>query len=105
MSYFVEQRIYYPRGADPRIELHERAAPTLGVYYRGQGRYMVATNRIGTRQLTHTGTLLWKPEKYVATRWCRFDFETACRMAAEHVDDLRMSGDLTWAEYLESLHD
>lgn len=100
--YFVEQRIYYPQGADPAIESHERTAPTLGVYYRGHGLYMVATDGGGTRQLTHTGTLLYKPEQHEARRWCRFDFDTACQMAEQHVDDLRMAGDISWAEYQEA---
>ena len=100
MHHFVDnERIYYPTGADPADPWHEHNAPTLGVYARGDGKYMVSVDRYGSRQLTSHGTLLWKPEKSHSERWCRFSFEEACRLAEQYVDTLKV-GTLTWVDVM-----
>ena len=96
MSAYIEERIYYPSGADPD-DWNDRVYQ-IGVYWRGNGKWMVATSREGHRQLSRTGRWLFLPLKMTAMRWCRFDFETACALAAKHVDDYRINGK-TWADY------
>lgn len=96
MSAYIEERTYYPTGCDR--DSYDAFAFQVGVYYRGGGKWCVATSRAGHVQMTHTGKWLYLPLKMTAMRWCRFDFETACELAAKHVNARKVNG-LTWAEW------
>lgn len=93
---YIEERIYLPDGM--AIDDRERHAFQVGVFYRGGGCWMVASSREGHQQLTHTGRWLWSPPKFVAIRWCRHDFDTACRLAEAARNDRVVSG-RTWAQW------
>lgn len=93
---FIEERTYHPEGMDP--DDYEAHSFKVGVYYRGKGKWCVAREREGHHQLSVTGKWLWLPLKMVAMRWCRFDFETACRLAEEHVDGVTVGG-RTWKQW------
>lgn len=95
---YVEERTYYPDGCS--FEDVNKRNFQVGVYYRGQGKWMVATEREGYRQLTHTGKWLQYPQKFLAMRWCRHDFETACQLAEAAVNNMKLRG-LTYAEWTE----
>ena len=99
---YIEERTYYPTGYDPDNPKHKYnvIAYTLGVYYRGDGRWMVSPQREGHSQMTHTGRLLWLPRKFQQMRWCRFDFETACALAEQNVDKLDTLRGRTWADLM-----
>lgn len=101
MVMYIEERTYYPTGYDQTIDWHKYniSGLTLGVYYRGDGKFMVATNREGWQQWTHTGKVLHMPQKFQQMRWCRHDFVTACRLAERYVDAVKCNG-RTWVEWL-----
>lgn len=98
---YIEERTYYPTGYDPKDPWHtwNVSGLALGVWYRGDGKWMVSPYREGHEQLSRTGKWLWLPLKMTAMRNCRFDFETACRLAEEAVDSRRQNG-RTWVEWL-----
>ena len=98
---YVEERLYYPSGFDANDEWHVNNVYswTLGVYYRGDGKWMVSTGREGHRQVSSTGKFLWLPLKMTAMRHCRHDFATACRLAETVIDKIVMNGK-TWAEVM-----
>lgn len=92
----IEERIYYPTGCDPDdINAHSFA---VHVTWRGQGKWMVSRMRSTHHQMSRTGKWLWCPLKMVQMRWCRFDFETACRLAEAAVNDVSING-RTWAQW------
>jgi len=93
---YIEERTYYPAGCD--LDNTHKEYFKVGVYYRGQGKWMVAQEREGHFQLTHTGKWLDFPQKFQAMRWCRHDFETACKLAEAAVESRELYG-LTWAEW------
>lgn len=94
---YYEERVYLPLGADR--DHPEARSFQVGVYYRGDGKWLVSHGgREAHEQLSQTGKWLWCPEKMNQMRWCRFDFETACRLAEEAVDRLTVNG-LTWPEW------
>lgn len=99
---YVEERTYYPDGCS--LEDVNKHSFQVGVYYRGRGKWMVATSREGYRQLTHTGKWLQYPEKFLAMRWCRHDFQAACQLAESVVNDMTVHG-LTYAEWSERRED
>lgn len=100
MRSYIEERIYHPAGMDLSIERHQWEAFNFQVIvqYRGAGKYAVVTSREAYRQLSQAGNWLYRPLKMTAMRWCRFDFETACRLAESVVDHVKVNG-LTWAEW------
>lgn len=98
---YVEERTYYPDEC-PHDDVNAHHFQ-VGVYYRGQGKWMVATSRDGYRQLTHTGKWLQYPEKFQALRWCRHDFETACKLAGAAVNDMKVNG-TTYSEWVAKLN-
>jgi hypothetical protein len=93
---YIEERVYFPTGADPDDWNDRNFA--IGVYWRGRGKWMVANGRQGSMQMTHTGRWLWMPRQLVAMRWCRFDFGTACYLAEKYLNYYRVNG-RTWVEY------
>lgn len=93
---YIEERTYYPRGLDP--DHYEAFHFQVGVFYRGNGKWCVATSREAHQQLSRTGKWLWLPLKMTALRWCRFTFDEACALAEAHVDARKING-LTFAEW------
>ena len=94
---FIEERTYYPDGCDP----DDMNAHGFGVTvaYRGNGLYLVARGgRSAAEQLSKTGKWLWYPLKMTQMRWCRFDFEEACRLAESVVNDVVVNG-RTWNQW------
>jgi hypothetical protein len=100
MPTYVEERLYHPDGMDLMDEGHayDAFAFQVGVFYRGKGKWVVATSREAHEQLSRTGRWLWLPSKMNQMRWCRHDFETACRLAEGVVNDRKVNG-RTWAEW------
>jgi hypothetical protein len=91
---YIEDRRYYPTGADP--DAYDVHAFALEVTYRGHGKWSVGQGRY--RPMTHTGRLLFCPLRMTVQRWCRFDFATACALAERHVDSVKVNG-RTWHEW------
>lgn len=103
MTSYIEDRRYFPTGYDQSNEMHEWniSAFTVFVTYRGNGKWMVSrSGREPHVQLSATGRWLWMPLKMTQMRWCRFDFETACRLADEVVDSVVING-RTWQQVLD----
>lgn len=98
MSNYIEERTYYPDGANP--DDYNDTSWKVGVYYRGKGKWMVAADREGYNQLSSTGKWLTYPLKMVAMKHCRFTFEEACERAEAAVDTRTVAG-RTWQEYNE----
>lgn len=96
MSEYIEERTYLPTGCD-RDDFNASTFQ-VGVYYRGRGKWCVATSREAHQQLSRTGRWLWCPSKMTAIRWCRFDFAAACEMAEAAVETRVVNGH-TWAEW------
>ncbi len=99
---FTEERVYYPIGYDPDDDWHVQNVfgIAVGVWHRGNGKWMVSPTREGHEQLSSTGKWLWLPLKMTALQHCRFDFETACRLAEGAVDSHTQNG-RNWAQWLE----
>lgn len=97
MPTYIEERTYYPTGCPPD-DVNARYFQ-VGVFYRGAGRYVISQGgREAHQQLTSTGRWVYSPLKMTQMRWCRFDFETACRLAERAVDELRVMGK-TWEQF------
>ena len=102
MSDYIEERTYYPEGAD-HDDWNVRLF-TVGVYYRGKGKWMVARQREGHEQLSQSGKWLYAPSKMNALNWCRFDFETACKLAERHINTVTVMT-MTWSEHEERMRE
>lgn len=96
MNRYIEERTYTPDGAD--IDDYNALAFRVGVFYRGNGKWCIANSRDAHRQMTSTGKWLLWPLKMTQMRWCLFDFETACALAEEHVNDVEVHGQ-TWSQW------
>ena len=97
MPTFIEERTYYPDGCEP--DDYDAFAFQVNVAYRGNGKWAVMRgNSRMAQQLTHTGRWICAPLKMTAMRWCRFDFDAACRLAEVHVNDVVVNGG-TWAQW------
>lgn len=96
MPKYIEERIYFPDGMD--FDDYDAPVFQVGVFYRGNGKYVVADSKSAHRQVTHKGTWLFCPAKMTQMRWCRFSFEEACRLAERVVNTKKVNG-LTFAEW------
>lgn len=94
---YIEERIYLPDGMDP--DHYDAITFAVRVQWRGRGMWAVVQGLgfPGHQFLSSTGKWLWLPLP-MHRRHCRFDFHTACRLAAEHVNGVRING-RTWAEW------
>lgn len=93
---YIEERTYFPDGMDPAHD--DAPAFAVGVYYRGNDLWAVATSPECNRQLSWTGQWLWMPQKATALTYCRFPFKEACRLAEQAVNTRKVNG-RTWAEW------
>lgn len=96
-SAYIEERIYLPDGMDP--DDYEASHFAVRVQWRGKGQWAVVQG-LGFpahRFLTGKGRWLFLPRP-MHRRHCRFDFETACRLAQEHVNAVTINGG-TWAQW------
>lgn len=94
---YIEERTYHPEGCDPDDynSVHFR----VGVHWRGNGKWAVTLGGNNNhRLLSSAGNWLWMPLKMTQMRHCRFDFETACRLAEAAVDNVTLVGK-TWKEH------
>lgn len=97
MSTYYGSRTYLPEGMDP-ADINA-SVWHIEVRWMRPGEpdtWSVLARGLREHRLSRTGRWLWCPSR-MNLRWCYFDFETACRLAAEHVETLRVNG-LTWAE-------
>ena len=95
---YIEERIYYPDGMDPIADAYESSSFAVRVEWRGKEWAVVrGLGHPSHEFLTRTGKWLYLPMP-MHRRWCRFDFETACRLAEENVNNVRVNM-RTWAEW------
>ena len=93
----IEERIYFPDGCDP--DDYEATHFAVCVQWRGQGKWAVTAGlgHPASRFLSSAGVWHFMPRQ-MHRRHLRFDFETACRLAEEHVETLTING-RTWAQW------
>lgn len=94
---YLEERIYLPDGMDP--DDYEVSTFAVRVQWRRKGEWAVVQG-LGFpahRFLTSKGNWLFLPMP-MHRRYCRFDFDTACHLAAQHVNAVTANG-RTWAEW------
>lgn len=100
MSNYYETRTYLPTSMDP--DDINAAAWNIQVRWMRPGEpdtWSVLGSGFREHRLSRTGKWLWCPSR-MNLRWCYFDFETACQLAAQHIETLRINGS-TWAEAQE----
>lgn len=93
----LEERIYFPDDMDP--DDHEASSFAVRVQWRGNGQWAVVRG-LGFPAhefLSRTGKWMMAP-KPMHRRHCRFDFDTACRLAEQHVNSVKVNG-ATWAQW------
>lgn len=90
----IEERIYLPEGLDP--DNINAVAWCIKVRWMGEGHWSVLGGGSSYHRLSRTGRWLWCPSR-MNLRWCWFDFETACRLAEEHIEGYVVNG-MTWAQ-------
>lgn len=94
---YLEERIYLPDGMD--VDDYEISSFAVRVLWRSEDKWTVVQG-LGYPShmfLSQTGRWLWMP-KPMHRRYCRFDFETACRLAEKYVDTVKRNGG-TWAQW------
>lgn len=94
---YLEERIYLPDGMDPND--FEAVHFAVRVQWRAPGKWAVVQGLgyPGHRFLSSAGNWIFLPRP-MHRRYVRHDFETACRLAEEHVNKLTVNG-ATWAQW------